>query len=168
MIFIYKMQSNYQAVKEFTEGASGQPCPSTPSKMTKDEVKFLLKMVLSELAEFAQTVSSSHDEAIQMLIECIGTDPSKQKTYNSDTEIIADQADALVDSWYYMLNAACKKGMDLSAVFDIVHKSNMAKRDPKTGTFIKRSDGKIMKPHGWKPADIVEEINRQMDNINIK
>jgi predicted HAD superfamily Cof-like phosphohydrolase len=33
----------------------------------------------------------------------------------------AEQADALVDIYYYSLNAACKKGMNLSALFDVVH-----------------------------------------------
>lgn len=156
------MLSNYQSVKQFTEESSGKPCPNKPTKMTKDEVKFLTKMVLSEMTELCQTVTDSYDDALKMMVECLGTDPSKHPTYTNDTEIIADQADALVDAWYYMLNSACKKGMDLSSVFDVVHKANMDKRDKETGKFIKRDDGKILKPKGWKPADIVGEIEKQM------
>ena len=37
----------------------------------------------------------------------------------------------------------------------------MAKRDPETGNFIKRADGKIIKPKGWKPPNVEEEIVRQ-------
>lgn len=160
------MQTNYEAVKEFTEGVSGERCPSTPSKMSYDEVKFIVKMVLSEITELCQTVTKSHDEAVKMMVECMGTDPSIQIEYKDDVEIIADQADAMVDAWYYMLNAASKKGMDLSAIFDVVHQANMAKRDPETGKFIRRSDGKVLKPKGWKPANIVKEIERQMGNQN--
>ena len=60
------------------------------------------------------------------------------------------QADALVDVYYYSLNAAAKKGVNLSSIFSIVHAANMAKRDPATGQFLKREDGKIIKPKGWQ------------------
>jgi predicted HAD superfamily Cof-like phosphohydrolase len=60
------------------------------------------------------------------------------------------QADALVDVYYYSLNAAAKNGFNISAVFGIVHAANMAKRDPATGKFLKREDGKIIKPSGWQ------------------
>ena len=59
---------------------------------------------------------------------------------------IADQADALIDVYYYSQNAACKKGINLSSIFGMVHAANMAKRDPISGTFLKREDGKIIKP----------------------
>ena len=32
----------------------------------------------------------------------------------------------------------------------VVHAANMAKRDPATGEFKKRADGKIIKPEGWQ------------------
>ena len=73
----------------------------------------------------------------------------------------AAQTDALVDVYYYSQNAACKKGMNMSAVFDMVHAANMAKRDPATGEFIKRADGKIIKPAGWKSPDVEGEVVRQ-------
>jgi predicted HAD superfamily Cof-like phosphohydrolase len=78
-----------------------------------------------------------------------------------DLHMAAAQADALVDVYYYSQNAACKKGMNISAVFNMVHGANMAKRDPKTGEFIKRADGKIIKPEGWKSPDVEGEIVRQ-------
>lgn len=156
------MQSNYEAVKEFTEQSTNKPSPNIPCKMTKEEVMFIVKMVLSEMTELCQTVTDSNDDAVDMMVKCIGVDPSKHKKYENDVEIIADQADAMVDAWYYMLNAASKKGMDLSALFEVVHKANMDKRDPKTGKFIRRADGKILKPKGWKPADVVGEIKRQI------
>jgi len=78
-----------------------------------------------------------------------------------DLHLAAAQADALVDVYYYSQNAACKKGLNISAVFDIVHGANMAKRDPATGEFIKRADGKIIKPAGWQSPDVEGEIVRQ-------
>lgn len=157
------MKSNYEAVKQFTEESNGIKCPTTPSKMSKDEVKFLVKMVLSEMTELCQTVTNSHEESLRMMIECLGVDPSNQPKYVDDIAVIADQADAMVDAWYYMLNASAKKGMNLSSVFDVVHKANMDKRDPETGKFNRREDGKILKPKNWKPADIYSEIKNQFN-----
>ena len=77
-------------------------------------------------------------------------------------EQIAEQGDAFVDMWYYSLNAACKKGINLSSIFNLVHNANMAKRDPATGQFLKRADGKIIKPQGWTAPDVGAEIRRQM------
>ena len=75
---------------------------------------------------------------------------------------IADQADALIDVYYYSQNAACKKGINLSSIFGMVHAANMAKRDPISGTFLKREDGKIIKPKGWQPPNVEKEIQRQL------
>lgn len=152
------MQSNYDAVKQFTEESSGKECPKKPIKMTKDEVKFVLKMVLSEMTELAQTVTNSYDEALSMMKECLDVDPSAHTNTNDEIEIIAEQGDAMVDAWYYMLNAAAKKGINLSKIFDEVHGANMRKRDPTTGKFIRREDGKILKPKGWYPADIKKVV----------
>ena len=78
---------------------------------------------------------------------------------NSDEiHVVANQGDAMVDSWYYMLNAAAKKGIDLSRIFNAVHQANMDKKDPETGKFILREDGKVLKPKGWKPADILQVV----------
>ena len=154
--------SDYDKVKQFTV-ESGYTCPDTPQLMNRKEVEFLVKMVLSEMQELVDTVTSSHDESVAFMHNCVGVDPSKRSdTPKSEAELIAEQADAAVDSHIYMLNAFCKKGVNLSKIFDLVHESNMAKRDPKTGKFIRReSDGKILKPDGWKAPDITAEIVRQ-------
>ena len=152
-------QSNYDDVKQFTEEANGTKCPVVPEKMTKTEVSFLLKMVLSEMTELAQTVTESYAEALQLVKDSVDVDPSSHHNLDDDVEIIAEQGDAMVDAWYYMLNSAAKKGINLSMIFDEVHGANMRKRDPKTNKFIKReSDGKILKPSGWKSADIPQVV----------
>tara|TARA_R100001163_G_C5068192_1_gene208143 strand:+ start:4059 stop:4544 length:486 start_codon:yes stop_codon:yes gene_type:complete len=157
-------QSDYEKVREFTEGA-GFKCPEKPQLMSRSEVEFLVKMVLSEMQELVDTVTESSEESVKFMHNCIGIDQSKHESAGkSEVELIADQADAAVDSWVYLLNGFCKKGVDLSKVFDVVHAANMAKRDPTTGKFIRReSDGKILKPPGWKAPDIGAEIKRQME-----
>lgn len=147
-------------VREFTGGA-GQPTPDKPVLMTKDEVCFLGKMVLDEVMELFATVYSPSDAKSKL---CGLVDSSKDiaQLPDDETNLIAEQGDAIVDVYYYMLNAASKKGMNLSALFHIVHAANMAKRDPATGQFLKRDDGKIIKPAGWQGPDVKGEIVRQL------
>ena len=164
MEFVTKVQTNAEAVREFTAGA-GQPTPDTPLPMTDDEVRFITKMILDETMELMATINPPDVAKAQMkkFIDDSKDLPMEKYASPSDFHKIADQADALVDVYYYSLNAACKKGINLSAIFGIVHEANMAKRDPATGKFIKReSDGKIIKPAGWKPPDVEGEIQRQI------
>lgn len=136
--------------------------------MTPEQTKFIAKMILDETMELLAT----HFEPAEAKATLKGfIDSSKdlpKEVYAEDTEEdkdihrCADQTDALVDVYYYSLNAAAKSGMNMSSVFALVHEANMAKRDPKTGKFIKReSDGKIIKPAGWKPPNVEAELIRQ-------
>ena len=124
---------------------------------------FLSKMMLDEIMEFTATVAGPEESkaALKGFIDASKDIPQGQSS--SEVGQIAEQADALVDSYYYSQNAACKAGMNLSSVFAAVHAANMAKRDPATGEFLKREDGKIIKPKGWQPPDIEAEMRRQVE-----
>jgi predicted HAD superfamily Cof-like phosphohydrolase len=156
------MISNSEAVKIFTEESMNIQLPKHPQKMSKDEVKFIVRMVCSELSELCTTVTDSTEEAVCLLKECVEEiDRPKMIDFKDEKELIANQYDAFVDSWYYMLNASCKKGVDLDGIFRVVHEANMAKRFS-DGKFHRREDGKVLKPENWKEPDIVAEIERQM------
>lgn len=138
--------------------------------MDAAEVKFIAKMILDETMELMATRFGPRESKRVLKAMIDEAPPLPAEAYDeaneADREIhrCADQADALVDVYYYSLNAAAKKGVNLSAVFNLVHGANMAKRDPVTGHFIKRpSDGKIIKPKGWKPPDVEAELVRQRD-----
>jgi predicted HAD superfamily Cof-like phosphohydrolase len=150
---------------EFTL-AAGQYVPNKPETMNKEEVYFLTKMIIDELLEFCATIDNSDSVKFNMIkmifeakeIDQLFDDPNKDWTTN---DIIAEQADALVDIMYYSGNAAAKKGVNLNSVLDVVHQANMKKKDPESGMFLKRSDGKIIKPEGWDSPNISDEIQRQ-------
>ena len=156
--------SDSELVREFTR-AAGQPVPNVPEKMSSEEVFFLAKMMLDEIMEMCASVSNSEQYKVK-LINII----SEARDYNvpyetmSDSEIIAEQVDAMNDCYYYSLNALAKKGVNFSKVFKLVHEANMKKRDPETGAFLKRADGKIIKPIGWSAPNITQEIEDQMKN----
>lgn len=153
-------------VRDFTEQSMGIKLPKTPTKMSRNEVKFIVRMVISEMMELCATVTPTVRDALDLFNECVET-TDKPKSFDpetkSDAEIMAEQYDSFVDAWYYMLNMAVKKGVDLDEIFKVVHRANMAKRFP-DGKFHRREDGKVMKPDGWKEPDIVGEIKRQLDS----
>mmetsp|Transcript_36800 Transcript_36800/g.58967 ORF Transcript_36800/g.58967 Transcript_36800/m.58967 type:complete len:252 (-) Transcript_36800:150-905(-) len=159
------VQSDAEKVREFTFEA-GQPTPDKPQVMDVDEVNFITKMVLDELLELYATVLPPQmaKKAMKKMIDEAKPISKLNVGPNGTHELIAEQADAFVDIWYYSLNCMAKKGVNLSKIFDVVHNANMAKRDPATGKFLKRADGKIIKPAGWMPPDIKSEISRQLNN----
>jgi predicted HAD superfamily Cof-like phosphohydrolase len=163
MMMYSKHMSNAQVVKEFTQEAQRKECPKTPLAMDRKGVEFIVKMVMSELCELACTVTETPGERDELMQNALDTrDKCVKFEYANDTSLIAAQFDALVDSWYYSLDTAARHGVNMSKIFDIVHGANMAKRDPETGLFLHReSDGKIIKPVGWKSPDIDAEIERQ-------
>ena len=156
-------QSNADAVREFTEGASGKACPTTPKPMDRENVRFIIRMVMSELCELACTVTENPEQRDKLLHDALDTrDVCSNFNYPTRTNLIGAQFDALVDAWYYSLNIAARHGVNMSRIFDVVHQANMNKRDPTTGKFLRReSDGKVIKPEGWKSPDIDGEIERQ-------
>jgi predicted HAD superfamily Cof-like phosphohydrolase len=159
------MMNNSLAVKEFTEGSTGKECPKFPVALDKDQVLFVIRMVVSELDELAATVCDNETDKNLLMLEALNTrDKCTEYNYPSNVDLIAAQADSMVDAWYYMLNVAAKSGINLSKVFDIVHAANMAKRDPITNKFIRReSDGKVIKPNGWQPPNIEKEIKEHLE-----
>ena len=145
-------------VNKFTE-AVGIELPDKPKFMTREEVIFCIRMVFSEMHELANTVANSQEDGMEIMEESF-------KTYDKDkyedlplVERVAEQSDAMVDAYYYMLNVAGRNGHNLSKMFDVVHAANMAKIDPVTGKCLRReSDGKILKPEGWKEPDVTGVI----------
>lgn len=155
-----------RAACEFVR-ASGREVPSAPRAFSKTEAEFLARMMLSEILEFLQATHGP-DEARVVLeqemdeLPCLMLDPDQTELAKQ-----AEQADALVDCIYYALDGAAQHGMNLgmSGVFGLVHRANMAKRDPATGLFKRRpEDGKVVKPPGWTPPDIQAEMQRQKRN----
>lgn len=144
-------------VRDFTLDSKDRP-----TVMTKQSVAFISRMVCSELIELAQTVTDSLEEAVELVQSGVETDLNPQYIKPTNYEhLIADQADALADINYYVYNCACKHGINLSSVLNVVHDGNMRKKFP-DGTFHRRDDGKIIKPENWKEPDISAEIQRQL------
>lgn len=77
---------------------------------------------------------------------------------------IVEISDALADIIYIACGTAVSYGIPLDKVFEEVHRSNMAKLVD--GKPLKREDGKVIKPEGWKAPDIAGVLKKsQVENI---
>ena len=87
-------------------------------------------------------------EEISELEEAVGTDNK------------VEQLDALIDILVVTIGAIHSMGADAEGAWREVLRSNLAKIDESTGKVIKREDGKVLKPHGWKAPDLLPFINK--------
>jgi predicted HAD superfamily Cof-like phosphohydrolase len=157
-----------ELVKEFTEESKGIVVPDRPRVIDRDGVRFIAKMMMSEIVELLQSHYSG-ESGYAVAKELLDEDAAEKRALGSravvletDEQRIEAQMDALVDCEYYGLDCAAKHGMNLEPVFQLVHAANMAKRNPTTGQFERRPDGKVIKPPGWQEADLTSEVRRQL------
>lgn len=77
-----------------------------------------------------------------------------------DTGVYEHIAKEAADLIYVILGTMVSYGIDINPIWDAVQESNMNKEGGS-----KRSDGKVMKPEGWKPPDIkgILEVQRMLN-----
>lgn len=73
---------------------------------------------------------------------------------NTDVGLVSEAIDLI----YVTSGLLNNMGVDGQKVFDAIHAANMAKVGS-DGRVIKNADGKVLKPAGWKPANIMEIVN---------
>jgi predicted HAD superfamily Cof-like phosphohydrolase len=92
---------------------------------------------------------NSHERELRMrLMKEEYKEYKKAEKANDLVNLAAELADII----YIACGTAVSYGIPLNEVFEEIHKANMAKLID--GKVIRREDGKIQKPEGWKPADI--------------
>ena len=69
-----------------------------------------------------------------------------------------EQLDALVDILVVTIGAIRAAGWDAESAWKEVMNTNFAKINPDTGKVIKRVDGKVLKPEGWKAPELSQFI----------
>lgn len=71
--------------------------------------------------------------------------------YFSDND--TEQLDACFDMLWVIIGFMKSRGWDCENSWEEGAQSNLSKIDPITGKVIKRNDGKVLKPEGWKRPD---------------
>ena len=71
-----------------------------------------------------------------------------------------EQFDALLDILVVTIGAIHSMGADGEGGWNEVMRTNFAKVDAVTGKVRKREDGKVLKPEGWTPPNLVPYLNK--------
>lgn len=66
-----------------------------------------------------------------------------------------DQLDALIDILVVTIGAIHSMGANGEGAWNEVMRTNFAKIDEETGKVRKREDGKVLKPDGWMPPNLL-------------
>jgi predicted HAD superfamily Cof-like phosphohydrolase len=106
--------------------ACGQNFPSSPQEFESDLSELYKKLIKEETEEFWEAEAASDD---------------------------VEKIDACFDMMWVIVGYMHSKGWDCEGIWDEGARSNLAKIDPVTGVVLRREDGKILKPEGWKPPD---------------
>ena len=111
--------------------AVGQKIPSVPQQMVSDQAELYKKLIKEEIEEFWEAEAVSDD---------------------------VEQIDACFDMMWVIIGYMKSRGWDCEGIWDEGAKSNLSKIDPDTCKVIRREDGKILKPEGWKPPDFTRFV----------
>jgi predicted HAD superfamily Cof-like phosphohydrolase len=124
-------------VEEFMK-VGGQKIPHSPGDL--DDYPFALRarLIQEEAGEYTRASG-------------IGPYPVLQKKYLTPSKL--EMIDALCDLLYVTYGTASAMGIDIEPFFAEVHRANMNKFPG--GKVCRRGDGKIVKPEGWQPPDIM-------------
>lgn len=64
-----------------------------------------------------------------------------------------EEIDACFDMIWVIVGYMLSRGWDCNRIWDEGSLSNLKKIDKQTGKVLKREDGKVLKPEGWRPPD---------------
>lgn len=109
--------------------AAGQDVPSFPQQNVSDQAELYKKLIKEEVEEFWEAEAVSDD---------------------------VEQIDACFDMMWVIVGYMKSRGWDCEGIWDEGAKSNLSKIDRVSGKVIRREDGKILKPEGWKPPDFTK------------
>jgi predicted HAD superfamily Cof-like phosphohydrolase len=82
------------------------------------------------------------------------------EAYEQNDEV--EMLDACMDMIWVILGFCHMKGYNVDGAWSEVRKTNLSKIDANTGKVIRRSDGKILKPEGWKEPNFSDFINKDL------
>lgn len=77
-----------------------------------------------------------------------------------DAKTQEEQLDALIDILVVTIGAIHSMGADGEGAWNEVMRTNFAKIDEETGKVRKREDGKVLKPDGWKPPNLLPYLHK--------
>ena len=77
-----------------------------------------------------------------------------------NTIAVKEVVSEAVDLVYVTMGLMNALGLPFDEVFDAIHQANMNKCVD--GKVLRREDGKVLKPEGWKPANVMEILQKHL------
>ncbi len=143
----YRMDYNQERVKIFMNTFE-QECPTKPT-IAAEKIRILrAKLILEETVEFI--------DALGLRLSWKKNNVILKQVKEPDLVKIAD---AIADLEVINKGSAVAFGIDSEKFFNLVMDNNMTKLV--NGKPLKRADGKILKPDGYKP--VTEEIKKLLE-----
>jgi predicted HAD superfamily Cof-like phosphohydrolase len=106
-----------------------------------------------------QTVDVHNQKQFDMYVKLIGEETGELADAIVEQDKV-ETLDALIDIIVVSIGAIHSMGADAEGAWEEVMKTNAAKIDLDTGKVIKREDGKILKPAGWRPPNLAPFIKK--------
>lgn len=156
--------TNSEKVRNFSQlvaKSRGVALPNSAIPLSAETAEFAVKMVIDELIELL-AYSGVNVKNRYIILFNILFKANLREDLKFDEPNVEGQMDSIVDIEYYLKDISARHGQNTDRVFDLVHEANMRKVNDK-GLFDLRPDGKVLKPKGWKPADISSEVKRQIE-----
>ena len=114
--------------------------------------------VFEDVNKFGTACDQPASEAnYKMYLDLIREETDELEEAIQDNDKV-EQLDALVDILVVTVGAIRAAGWDGEAAWNEVMDTNFAKIDPDTGKVIKRADGKVLKPEGWKAPQLSQFV----------
>jgi predicted HAD superfamily Cof-like phosphohydrolase len=144
----------------------GQSIGEKPHVPDEKTMRFRLSLIVEELFELLDsTVDAEYVTAWNVAKRSVD---EMIKIAKLDVDL-PEFIDALADLAYVMEGTAITMGVDMMPIAEEVQRANMAKLPSYVaakdamhhGEPVKRADGKILKPPGWTPPDILGELVKQ-------
>ena len=135
------MNITQRKVQEFNE-VFGLPVRFQLSVPPAEERHLIVKLIAEELKELAVSLGVPINIVLGP-VKCVEPDSLVD---------LVNAAREYADLIYVVEQGNVRCGIIGDAVFDEVHRSNMAKAPG--GVVTRREDGKVLKPEGWKPPAI--------------
>lgn len=144
-------------VREFHE-AFGLKVRDTPEMGTPDDRVLRVRLMLEEMLEFAKAAGVDVLDANGFRILGVDDFDAILPSMTTAPDLTA-MAHELADVAYVTHGTAVQLGIPLLPVLSEVHAANMRKLSPE-GKPIVNAQGKVLKPEGWKPADVGAVLKR--------
>lgn len=100
-----------------------------------------------------QTVGTKNPQQFELYVELIREEFGELEQACENADDLA-KLDALIDIMVVTAGALHSLGVNADGAWNEVMSTNFAKVDKATGKVIKREDGKVLKPEGWRPPDL--------------